>query len=387
MAREYLAFDETEYCERMERARAAMRENGLDVIVVVSPESLYYLSGYDSWTSAVNPQGLVMTSGDDGPTLLIRNYDYALARESAIVDDIRTFRLGLDDPAEMLVDIVRKKRPGEARVGVDLQSPAVTGRFALDLVHALGNSRMVDATDLLGELRLTKSPRELAYIRQAAGYAAAGLAETRRALRAGRTEIAVAADVEAAVRKAGSDYWAIPMEFTTGPRTAAGHGAPRSRVIGAGDLAHFEFAGVAARYHITAMTTMAVSSADKRIRDLHRVCAESVTAGVAAVEAGVPASEVEIASLKPLEREGIDGFATARFGYGIGVAYPPIWLETLQISRTSKHILQAGMVFVLHTTLTFPDENLGFMQGGTYVLTESGIQMLVGDGDSPLVIV
>jgi Xaa-Pro aminopeptidase len=177
------------------------------------------------------------------------------------------------------------------------------------------------------------------------------------------------------------------MEFTTGPRTAAGHGAPRPRVIGAGDLAHFEFAGVAARYHVTAMTTMAVTSASKRIRDLHRICAESVTAGVAAVKVGAPAAAAEIASLRPLEREGIDGFAIARFGYGIGVAYPPIWLETLQISRTSAHVLQAGMVFVLHTTLTLPDENLGFMQGGTYLLTETGVQMLVGDGDSPLVTV
>lgn len=286
----------------------------------------------------------------------------------------------------MLADIVKKKRPGAVRIGVDLQSPAVTGRFALDLADAFGAGAMVDATDFLGELRLIKSPAELAYIQQAADYATAGLTEIKRALRAGRTEIAVAADVEAAVRKAGSDYWAIPTEFTTGPRTAAGHGTPRPRVIEAGDLAHFEFAGVAARYHVTAMTTMAVSTASKRIRDIHRVCAESVAAGVAAVSSGIPAADVEIASLKPLEREGLDAFASARFGYGIGIAYPPIWLETLQISRTSKHVLQAGMVFVLHTTLTLPDENLGFMQGGTYMLTSSGIQMLAGDGDSPLVV-
>jgi len=91
----------------------------------------------------------------------------------------------------------------------------------------LGDCTLVDATDLLGDLRLIKSPREIGYIREAARFAAAGLAETRRALRAGRTEIAIAADVEAAVRRAGSDYWAIPMEFTTGPR----------RVMGRPDLA------------------------------------------------------------------------------------------------------------------------------------------------------
>jgi len=141
---------------------------------------------------------------------------------------------------------------------------------------------------------------------------------------------------------------------------------------------------VSARYHATAMTTMAVSNPGSRIRDLHRVCAESIRAGMSAIRRGVAVADGEMASLVPLEREGLDVYATARFGYGIGVAYPPIWLETLQISRTSTQILEPGMVFVLHTTLTLPDENIGLMQGGTYMLGESGLEMLVGDGDAPL---
>ena len=94
-----------------------------------------------------------------------------------------------------------------------------------------------------------------------------------------------------------------------------------------------------------------------------------------------------MASLEPLQRAGLDAYATARFGYGIGVAYPPIWLETLEISRNSKQILDTGMVFVLHTTLTIPDEQIGVMQGGTYLLGQAGLEMLVGDGDAALVIV
>ena len=385
MAREYTAFALDEYRERIGRARSALRRAGLDAVVAVSPEALYYLSGYDSWTSAVNPQGLVFTAEEVEPTLLIRDYDLALARESAIVDDIQTFSLASDSPAHRLADILHKKGLRRGRVGIDLQSPAVTGHFALALADALGDSALVDATELLGDLRLVKSPREIAYLRQAAEHAAAGLAETRVALRAGRTEIQVAADVEAAVRRAGSDYWAIPMEFTTGPRTAAGHGAPRLRIIQGGDLAHFEFAGVAARYHATAMATMAVGDPGKRCRDIHRVCAESIRAGAGAIRSGASAADVETASLVPLQREGLDRYATARFGYGIGIAYPPIWLETLQISRASNQILEPGMVFVLHTTLTLPDENIGVMQGGTYMLGQSGLEMLVGDGDAPLV--
>ena len=45
-----------------------------------------------------------------------------------------------------------------------------------------------------------------------------------------------------------------------------------------------------------------------------------------------------------------------RFGYGIGIAYPPVWLETLQISRGIERRFEADMVFVLHSCIELPEE-------------------------------
>jgi len=95
-------------------------------------------------------------------------------------------------------------------------------------------------------------------------------------------------------------------------------------------------------------------------------------------------AEVEEASLEPLRRAGLAGAAPMRFGYGIGVAYPPIWLEPLQISRGSDQLLAPGMVFVLHAYLQLEDERLGVLQGGTWALTAGGLEMLVGGGDVAL---
>ena len=76
-----------------------------------------------------------------------------------------------------------------------------------------------------------------------------------------------------------------------------------------------------------------------------------------------------------------------RFGYGIGIAYPPIWLEPLQISRGFDQVLQPGMVFVLHAYIQLLEENLGIIQGGTYALTDAGLEMLVGGGSVELDVV
>jgi Xaa-Pro dipeptidase len=61
------------------------------------------------------------------------------------------------------------------------------------------------------------------YLRQAARYARSGLDAARRALKPGITEVALAAAVEGGMRGAGSDYWSIPTELASGPRTAGGH--------------------------------------------------------------------------------------------------------------------------------------------------------------------
>jgi Xaa-Pro dipeptidase len=108
---------------------------------------------------------------------------------------------------------------------------------------------------------------------------------------------------------------------------------------------------------------------------------------MAAVRPGVPVAEVEEASLEPLRRAGLEGAAMMRFGYGIGIAYPPIWLETLQISRGIDQRLEPGMVFVLHACLSLPDRNLGTIQGGTWAMTETGLDLLVGPGDVELEII
>ena len=75
-----------------------------------------------------------------------------------------------------------------------------------------------------------------------------------------------------------------------------------------------------------------------------------------------------------------------RFGYGIGAAYPPVWLEALQIARGFEERLEPGMAFVLYSCLELPDEGLGVIQGGTYVLEETGLRMLAGAGSVDLLV-
>ena len=381
---DFAAFPEAEHRARLAAARALLRAQGIGHCISVAPESLYYYGGYDSWVSVNSPQAMIFSASDDEPTLVLRDTDVELAAETSWIADVRRYRLMFDDIPGLIAAVAREKGLGNGKVAVETGSYALPHALGLALAKALEPARIVDATTLLGLPRLIKSPAELTWLRKAGAMARAGLEAARRTLRPGITEIDLAAEIEYALRREGSDYWSIPTELAGGTRSAAGHGTPRARVIQPGDLVHVEFAGVAARYHAVAAHTMAAGEPPARARAVYDAARASLAAGIAAIHPGVAVEAVEEASLEPLRAAGLGDAAPMRFGYGIGVAYPPIWLEPLQISRGSDQVMQPGMVFVLHAYLQLEDERLGVLQGGTYALTGDGIEMLVGGGDVAL---
>ncbi|MGI9413980.1 MAG: M24 family metallopeptidase [Hyphomicrobiales bacterium] len=387
MSPNFAAFDISEHHERMIRARAALTDAKLDACVVVAPEHLYYFGGYDSWVSVNSPQAMLFTGGDDAPTLILRNVDLPLARETSWVEDIRTYHMHADDYGQMVRDVLGEKGVTQGRIGIELQSYALPHALGAHLAAALTPMEIADATELLGDLRLIKSPAEMRYLERAAHFAAQGLRAVYENLQPGISEIALAAQIESAMRRAGSDYWAIPTELASGARSAGGHATPRDKTIDAGELVHVEFAGVSQRYHSTALQTLAIGSPGAKARELYDIALASLRAGMAEAKPGAAVATIEEASLEPLRAHGLEDAAMMRFGYGIGIAYPPIWLETLQIARGIERTLEPGMVFVLHSCLELPDEGLGVVQGGTYALTATGLTKLVGAGDIELVMV
>lgn len=381
----HAVFKLDEHRERLARARAALADEGFDACISVAPETHYYLGGYDAWVGVNSPQALVFsTSRDDDPVLLVRNVDVPLARETTWLGDVRSYHLFSEDFAALVAGIVAEISAGPRRIAIELHSYALSAHLFRQLEAALAPAELADATGILGRLRIVKSPAEMAEIRQAAVYANLGLQAARRTLRPGISEIELAAEIEHAMRAAGSDYWAIPTELSSGPRTPGGHATPRARPIDAGDLVHMEFAGVSNRYHAVAVHTLACGPVSSRHAQVYEAARTSLAAGIAACGPGALVSDIEEASLVPLRSAGLAQHANMRFGYGIGIAYPPIWLESLQISRGFDDRLQPDMVFVLHAYIQLDDEEIGVIQGGTWALQDDGLVQLVGGGDVAL---
>ena len=385
----FAAFSEVEHRARLAAVRPKLRAANIDVAISVAPEHQYYFGGYESWTSAVSPQALIFATDDarggGEPTLIVRNVDLPLVRESSWVRDVRTYKLHVDDVPALIAGVAQEKGLGTSgTAGMETGSILLGLPLARAIERALAPALLVDAGPVLGAPRVVKSPTEMRYMRKAAEYARAGLKAARKAAKPGVSEIALAAELEAAMRRAGSDYWAITTELASGPRTPGGHGAARQRIMQQGDLVHLEFAGVEHRYHAVTLHTMALGDPGKRAKELYELTRRSLEEGEKACRIGAAVADVEEAALAPLRPAGLEAAFLMRFGYGIGIAYPPIWLEALEICRESNQIMQADTTFVLHSCIELPEEGIGIIQGGTYALTESGLELLTGGGSVPL---
>lgn len=382
----YSAFDHQEFQGRMRAARSAMRRGGVCACLMISLEHQYYFGGYDSWVAVNSPQAMIFTDGDDAPTILLRDVDLPLAQETSWVGDLRVYNLVSESFAERAQAILAEKGVTDGGVAIELASYALPALVADQLRAAMPDVRLVDATRLFGDLRHQKSPAEMICMEQAGAIANLGLTAMIDAVQPGESEIAVAAAIEYAMRRAGGDYWAIPTELASGARSAGGHATPRNRLIEKGDLIHAEFAGVSQRYHATAIQTLACGRPAAAARELYDIALASLRAGMMAARPGAAVGAVEEASLAPLRAHGLEQAAMMRFGYGVGIAYPPIWLETLQIARGFDFVLKPGMAFVLHSCLELPEDNLGVIQGGTWVMEETGLRLLAGAGDCELLV-
>ncbi|MFN0044007.1 MAG: aminopeptidase P family N-terminal domain-containing protein, partial [Alphaproteobacteria bacterium] len=113
----YAAFAESEHRERMARARETLKRKGFDGVVLVAPEDHYYLGGYDSWVGVNSPQAMIFRTDGGEPTMLVRNVDETLPRETSWIKDIRTYYMHVENTAERIAAIAHEHGLKGKRIG------------------------------------------------------------------------------------------------------------------------------------------------------------------------------------------------------------------------------------------------------------------------------
>lgn len=249
-------FTPEELSERRNRTIQAMTEAGLDGLLMFRQESMYYLTGYDTF-GYVFFQCLYL--GADGTmTLLTRPPDLRQAQHTSVIEDIRIW-VDLPDvsPADQLRDILDGHGCRGKRLGVEWEAYGLTARNGQRLTQAFdGFCTLDDASELVTRLRVIKSPAEMAYVREAATLGDDALAAANRLSVAGAFEGDILAEMHAEVFRGGGDWSGNEWIIGSGSDALLCRTKTGRRHLDETDQLTLEFAGAYRHYHAALMRTI-----------------------------------------------------------------------------------------------------------------------------------
>ena len=371
-----LHFTREEFEDRQRRACAAMAERGLDALLLFKQESMYWLTGYDTFGYCFF-QCLVLRADGD-LVLMTRAPDLRQARHTSVLEDIRIWVDRADsDPASDLRALLAEKGVAGRRLGIEYESYGLTAANGRRLDAALdGFADTVDASDLISRLRLVKSDAELAYVRRAGELADAALDAAIAETRPGADEGAILAAMHAAIFKGGGDYPGNPFIIGSGRDALLCRYKSGRRRLDAEDQLTLEFAGVYRLYHACLMRTLLVGRATDRHHALHAACWEALAAAEEQLVPGTPMGKVFDAQAAVLDRHGMAAHRLNACGYALGAVYAPSWMDWPMFYHGNPVELGPGMVFFLHMILMDSDAGLAMTLGRSSLITARGPEPL-----------
>ncbi|WP_342360720.1 Xaa-Pro peptidase family protein [Terrarubrum flagellatum] len=371
-----LHFTSDEFAARKARLLKAMEAAKLDGLLMFQQESMYWLTGYDTFGFCFF-QCLYLSS-DGKLALLTRSADLRQARLTSIIQDIRIWKDGADaNPALNLKDMVASLGGGGKPLGVEYESyglVAANGR-KLDAAFA-GFADLVDASNLVVRLRAVKSPAEIAYVRRAGALCDAADRAGIEKTFAGADEGDILASMHDEIFRGGGDYPA--NEFIIGSSRDALLCRYKSgrRKLDANDQITLEFAGAYRHYHVAAMRTHIVGEPRAKHRDYHRIAKEALAACETEMRPGRTAGDVFAAHAKTFDRNGAGSHRLNACGYSLGARFTPSWMDWPMFYEANPWPLEPGMVMFAHMILMDSETDTAMCLGRTYLVTEGAAEPL-----------
>ena len=371
-----LHFSREEFAQRQNRTIEQLRNRQLDGLLMFRQESMYYLTGYDSF-GYVFFQCLYL--GVDGRLMLLtRAPDLRQARHTSIIEDIRIWEDRADaDPAVQLKDILNELGCKGLRLGVEFEAYGLTASNGKLLEAALADfSTLEDASDLVNRLRVVKSAAEMEYMRKAAELADLAYDEAHRLTRAGADEGDILAAMQGVIFAAGGDYPGNEFIIGSGEDALLCRYKSGRRRLDPQDQLTLEWAAAFRHYHAAMMRTIPVGRATALHRKMHGVTMDAMAACKEALKPGRPIGEVFDAYAQVCDAAGMQEHRLNATGYSMGTTFAPNWMDWPMFYHGNPVIAAPNMVFFLHMILMDSDSNHAMCFGHTVVVTETGCETL-----------
>ncbi|MFT5259204.1 MAG: ectoine hydrolase [Saprospiraceae bacterium] len=377
-----LNFTVAEYAQRLANTQASMVDQGIELLIVVDPSNMAWLTGYDGWSFYTHQ--CVLISADGLPVWFGRGIDQPGAMRTCYMPEDHL--VGYPDhyvqstqchPMEFLTEIIQERNIPASRIGVEMDNYYFSAAAYESLKVGFPNSQFINANALVNWQRAIKSEQEMVYIKRAAKIVERMHQTIYNMIEVGLPKNQLAAAIYQTGIEGADGHWgdypAIVPILPTGMDATAAHLTWDDRPFEQGDITFFEVAGCHKRYHCPLSRTISLGTPPKKYKDAELAVLYAMEAGLAQAQAGNKCEDIAIGFFDELEKHGFK--KNNRTGYSIGMSYPPDWGErTMSLRRGDLTELKPNMVLHFMPALWLDDGGLEITE--TIAITETGYERL-----------
>jgi Xaa-Pro aminopeptidase len=357
--------DRTTHENRVREVQRALAQVGGDLLVLFPSANMLYLSGF--YDEPGERLLFLLVPREGSPVFLVPELYARQVREESAVADLRVWK-DSDDPLDSLRRTVGELAAKAGKVLVDDGMGAV---FFLMLKQVLPGAELSLASRIMKPLRMRKTPEEVRCLQEAGIVADQAFSEIMGWKIEGKTELAVAAALEEAMKNRGADKIAFETLVASGPNGALPHHRAGRRVISPGDVIILDYGCRIGGYCSDISRTVVCKKATPEIRAVYEIVARAQEKAVQAVAPGVPARTVDLAARQEIAGAGYGERFIHRTGHGIGLEVH----EEPYITEANPLELQTGMAFSIEPGIYLQGQ-FGIRIEDIVVVTAGGAQRL-----------
>jgi len=365
-----LHFAPDEFTSRRQRLIDSMKQAKLDAMFLFAPESMYWLTGYDTFGFCFF-QCMIVTS-DGEIALLTRSADMRQARHTS---NVRTIIIWEDrdgaDPTRDLHDLATEMDLLGRRIGIEYDTQGLTAANGRKLDARFENfAEMSDATKLIPRLRAVKSTAEIICTRKAAGLADEALHAARPLIKAGADEGDILAAMQGTILAGGGDYPGNEFIIGSGEDALLCRYKSGRRTLANNDQLTLEWAGAWRRYHAALMRTVVIGTPRREHIAMHEAACNALAAVENAMQPGSTFGDVFDAHARVIDGAGLVRHRLNACGYSLGAHFTPCWMDAPMFYARNPEPIVPNMTLFAHMILMDSDTGTAMTLGQTYLTTE-----------------
>ena len=369
-------FTKDEFLKRRSKVIEELKKQNLDGLLMFRQESMYWLTGYDTF-GYVYFQCLVLTAKGD-LVLLTRAPDLRQAQNTSIIKDIRIWvDKDKSNPADELKNILSELSLEKSNLGVEYEAYGLTGRNAIRLNNSLINfTNLHDKSELISFLRVLKSPVEIVYVKKAAELADKAMDAAWKHAHAGQNESKILAEMQGAIFNGGGDYPANEFIIGSGKNALLCRYQSEKRNLDEVDQLSIEWAGTYKHYHSAMFRTIPIGKINDKQKKMYEACVEALKACEKKLKPGNKVGEVFDVHAEIFDKFGYKKSRMNACGYSLGATFAPNWMDWPMLYTGNLYVMRPGNIFFMHMILMDSENQLAMNLGETYLVTEKGNERL-----------